>query len=419
VHALPDVLARVPLLRPLSPEQRADLAGRGEIRRFPAAAIVFREGDAADGMYVVVQGGVRIVSRDADGEELELAQLGCGEVFGEMSLLDDQPRSATTACIEDSVLLQISRERFLDFFLASRTLVGELLSGLSRRIRETNAQVLETALKKRRLKDEMELERLRSLSEMVAGVAHEVNTPLGIAVTALSIIDRALADEEWAAVASPSLRSSIEDVRDAGQLLRANVQRAHDLVKSFKNLSVRQVTDALETVSLPGVVEEAMSLFRARARQAGLEVTLTTRLAPDAAQWTGFPGHLERVILNLLQNADRYAYPEGTGGQVEILLEEAGDRRGCPAFVVTFRDFGRGIAPEHLGRIFEPFFTTGRGRGGTGLGLSIVANLVKDSLRGTISAASTLGRGTTFTMVIPQVVAGAGGALAVADAAAG
>jgi signal transduction histidine kinase len=120
--------------------------------------------------------------------------------------------------------------------------------------------------------------------------------------------------------------------------------------------------------------------------------------SPESGQWVGYRGLLTQVLMNLLTNVQRYAYPED-GGAVEVLVSaEAG------GFVVQVRDFGAGIAPEALDQVFSPFFTTARGRGGTGLGLAIVQNIVVDGLKGKVEIASTPGTGTTVTVRLPRVV---------------
>ena len=396
-----DMLAKVALFQDIKPEQLRGLARFGEFRSRGAGEVVFRINDAADGLYVVLAGAASITRPDDDGEEIELAAVGPGGFFGEMALLDGRPRSATVTVTKPTELWVLSREHFLDFIFESREVLSQLLSVMTGRIREIDARFAEAEFKKKRVKEEMELERMRSLSQMVAGVAHEVNTPLGIASTAISIIERALEDDAWKSIEDPQLKSSVEDVLEASSLIKGSVQRAHDLVKSFKNLSVRQLTDVKEAVQLPGLVDETLELFRARARVANIEISLENVLPSGCEEWVGFPGHLSRILLNLLQNVDRYAYPEGTGGRVEIRLE-CGPLDGT--FLLMFRDFGRGIAPEHLPHIFEPFFTTGRGKGGAGLGLSIVANLVKDALKGSIAVASKPGEGATVTLTLPRVV---------------
>jgi signal transduction histidine kinase len=126
---------------------------------------------------------------------------------------------------------------------------------------------------------------------------------------------------------------------------------------------------------------------------------------PDAAAWLGYRGYLTHVLFNLLTNVVRYAYPDGAGGAVEIVI--AADHGGKEEqFVLTVRDFGRGIAPSDLPRVFEPFFTTGRARGGTGLGLAIVHGIVTSGLQGMIDLGSEPGHGTTVTLRFPRAIAG-------------
>jgi len=126
---------------------------------------------------------------------------------------------------------------------------------------------------------------------------------------------------------------------------------------------------------------------------------------PDAASraWLGYRGFLSQVLLNLMTNIERYAYPDGTGGRVEIVVAAEG-RRTDGGFVITVSDFGRGIAAGDLPRIFEPFFTTGRSKGGTGLGMAIVQNIVTTALKGQIELASTPGFGTKVTLRFPRTI---------------
>jgi signal transduction histidine kinase len=119
--------------------------------------------------------------------------------------------------------------------------------------------------------------------------------------------------------------------------------------------------------------------------------------------WTGYRGYLSQVLMNLFTNVDRYAYPERTGGRVDITLE-ADDDAAKPSFIIVVTDHGEGMQPEQLARIFEPFYTTGRIRGGTGLGMAIVYNIVTSALQGSIDVESSPGNGTTIRMEFPQRV---------------
>ncbi len=237
---------------------------------------------------------------------------------------------------------------------------------------------------------EAEVARHRSVAQMVAGVAHELNTPLGIINTAADLMMQRLSHGEIVA----------EDLLEAGNLIARNVSRAHKLVQDFKKVSVNQITDVRENVRLPDVVEETAGLFKVTARQSRMEVSIINNLPAGRGDWTGYAGSLSQVLLNLLSNAQRYAYAEGVGGKVEITLTAEGDGAYC----IAVRDFGNGIAPENLPRIFDPFFTTGRGKGGSGLGMSIVYNIVTVHLHGTISVDSKAGEGTTVTIRVPAVV---------------
>lgn len=253
----------------------------------------------------------------------------------------------------------------------------------------------------RLVRDESELARHRSVAQMVAGVAHELNTPLGVINTAADLIRKRLAEPVMATVAADSEGSYIlEDLRDAASLIGRNTARAAKLVQDFKKVSVNQITDVLESIALADLLAETAHLFRVSERQSRMEVGIDNALGD--VRWVGYAGSLSQVLLNLLSNAQRYAYPSGVGGRVDILLDQDPDAPG--RYRIRVRDHGQGIAAEHLSRIFEPFYTTGRGKGGSGLGLSIVYNIVTVHLKGSIRVESTPGTGSCFTVCLPHRV---------------
>lgn len=253
----------------------------------------------------------------------------------------------------------------------------------------------------RLVRDESELARHRSVAQMVAGVAHELNTPLGVINTAADLIGKRLAEPVMATVAADSEGSYIlEDLRDAASLIGRNTARAAKLVQDFKKVSVNQITDVLESIALADLLAETAHLFRVSERQSRMEVAIENALGD--VRWVGYAGSLSQVLLNLLSNAQRYAYLSGVGGRVDILLDLDPDAPG--RYRIRVRDHGQGIAAEHLPRIFEPFYTTGRGKGGSGLGLSIVYNIVTVHLKGSIRVESTPGTGSCFTVCLPHRV---------------
>jgi signal transduction histidine kinase len=269
-----------------------------------------------------------------------------------------------------------------------------------KRLREQEQEHREQALR-----SEAALERHRALTQMVAGVAHEINTPLGIASTALSVIEGRLSLPETQALfgESEETRESLADILDSAALLKSNVLRAHKLVETFKKISVGQITENKEKGNLPDLLADAVDLFRINARQARLSIHIDVSGISGSPEWVGYPGYLTQVIMNFLQNIERHAYPDGQGGPVEITVTDQGSDGGA-RFIIAVRDHGAGIGPENLARIFDPFFTTARCRGGTGLGLAIVDNIVTSALKGSLSVDSEPGRGTAFTVTFPKTI---------------
>lgn len=250
------------------------------------------------------------------------------------------------------------------------------------------------------IRSQAETARHRSVAQMVAGVAHEINTPLGIVNTAADLITQRLRAPVLSALEQdPEGRELLEDLRGAGGLIARNVVRAHKLVQDFKKVSVDQITDELDRVNLVELLTQTAHLFRLTARESRLEVSLVNEVPELQGEWLGYPGSLSQVLLNLLSNAQRYAYAPGTGGKVEIVVALEGE-----GYRIEVRDFGRGIPPDHLPRVFEPFFTTGRAQGGSGLGMSIVYTIVTAHLNGSVSLGSTVGEGTTVTLLLPPDV---------------
>jgi signal transduction histidine kinase len=364
-----------------------------------AGEFVFHKGDPPDGLYVVLDGKVRVFLTDEQGQhDVELACLSSGSLFGEMALLDGEPRSANVACVEASHCLWLSREEFLKLLRSSSRLLETLLADLTRRVRGTQEKFYWEMLRRQRLQSDMEVERHRALSVLVAGVAHEINTPLGIVNSAADLMNELVQQIIASSSVVSELRLVCEDLRDSAELVRGNIARACLLIQRFKTLSSQQASETRQKINLPDSVRDTLSLYSIQGRRARIEVVFQSRLS-GPPEWDGYPGYLSQILLNLLTNAERYAYPAETGGRVEVELSDHG-LKDTRRFDLVVRDFGRGIPEESQSRVFEPFFTTGRDQGGTGLGLSIVYNLVHDSLNGQIELTSRPGL-TEFHVKLP------------------
>lgn len=241
-------------------------------------------------------------------------------------------------------------------------------------------------------------EKLSALGALVAGVAHELNTPIGNAVTVASTLEdktRDFARQTEQGLTRNALNQYVVLSRDASQLILRNLLRANDLVRSFKQVAVDQTSEHRRRFDLAGTIEEVLATLHHRLKPGQIE--LSTRLEPNL-DMDSYPGPLGQVITNLFMNALLHAFDSRETGHLELI---AG--RTAPGEVtLEFSDDGKGISAEHLSRIFDPFFTTKLGQGGSGLGLHIVHNMVHGLLGGHISAHSVLGEGTRFTIVLPQ-----------------
>jgi signal transduction histidine kinase/CheY-like chemotaxis protein len=311
---------------------------------------------------------------------------------------DNTPRDVPAQPIRGGLMFSLDssmqNEKAVGDYLADALLFIEnwCIAYGTLRLRERLAQ-------EQMMRERMYFERMESIATMVAGVAHELNTPLGIARTSSSMMVELAAGLVDPELDNPEDKKALsKDMNSACDLLGRNLDRAQRLIKSFKELSTSQLTDEREVVDIAAVLNDVLETSRPQFGPRGLDVSL--RLEEDVSfTWTGYAGHLSQVILNLLQNTMRYAYAEGEPGKVDIEVTRVLPRHFC----ITYRDYGKGVAPEILPRIFEPFVTSSRGSGGTGLGLAISRNIVVNMLGGTLSCTSTPDQGATFIIEIPDV----------------
>ncbi|KQQ31213.1 ATPase [Methylobacterium sp. Leaf123] len=248
----------------------------------------------------------------------------------------------------------------------------------------------------------VQAEKLAALGQLVAGVAHEINTPIGLALTTSTAFDHDLAQLRRSVASGQIRRSdltqSVDRLSEGAGLVFANLTRAADLVHNFKQVAVDQATEDRRRFELRSWLAELMSTLDPILRRKGHEVRLA---CPDGLHLDSYPGALAQVVSNLALNAVIHAFPEGRPGTLHIDVTRLGDTQ----IRMTMRDDGRGIPRENRQRIFDPFFTTGRDKGSTGLGLHIVYNLVVSTLRGQIAIESEEGVGTGVTIDLPVTVA--------------
>ncbi len=278
-----------------------------------------------------------------------------------------------------------------------RKVIGELEA--SRAAIENKSAELEAAV------DELEeaqseliqSAKMAALGELVAGVTHEINTPIGVSVTAASHLNDVVSDVR-AALEQGNLSKNrferfLKECEDSTQIVLNNLYRGADLIRSFKLVAVDQSHNSSREYDVGEYLNEIRHSVSGPLRQAGLTMEID---GPADFKIEGDPGLLAQVVTNLVMNAILHAYDPGDGGKISIRYAS---NRGNLS--LEFADDGKGIAAIDLPKIYNPFFTTKRGKGGSGLGLHIIYSIVTREMGGTIQCDSAVGEGTRFLIEVP------------------
>lgn len=300
-----------------------------------------------------------------------------------------------------SVGVDVTERRQAEIALqAANQRYEQLNAELEARVVERTRQ-LESEIQERRATEKVlaRNERMAALGSLVAGVAHEINTPIGNALMVATTARQHIKDFEAALAAGPLSRSRLDafvvSMRDSGAMLERNLHRAADLIHNFKQVAVDQTSDRRRSFDLATTLEEIRMtlepLFKYLPYR--LELAAEAGLTMDS-----YPGGLGQIVVNLVENALQHAFVGQADGCIRIGARSLADGQ----VEIRFVDDGVGIPPEILPRIFDPFFTTRLGQGGSGLGLSIVLNLAQRLLGGELTVDSEVGRGTAFTLTLPR-----------------
>ncbi len=245
------------------------------------------------------------------------------------------------------------------------------------------------------------VERMASLGSLVAGVAHELNTPIGNAVVLASSLADKAADLDAMVTAGPLKRSTldafVEDMGEGTRLILHGLERTAELLGHFKQVAIDQTNEQHRVFQLNDLVSDVVSALEPQFKHSDVKLVIGKSTKTEL---TSYPGPLGQVLLNLIINARIHGFDDGGSGTVEVITKEPTSSE----VEIVIRDNGKGILPDVQRRIFEPFFTTSLGKGGNGLGLSIVLNIVTDVLGGTIRVESEPGAGTSMIVRIPRRV---------------
>jgi signal transduction histidine kinase len=284
----------------------------------------------------------------------------------------------------------------------------ELNDALETRVRERSAALeqanrdLSNALEtlKRTQHDLIASEKMASLGSLVAGIAHELNTPIGNSVLASTALTDRVAEFQRT-LAEGSIRRSalnhhLEEVQLACGLISSSLERAASLIASFKQIAVDQTNDQRRRFRLQSVALDTAATYAPRLRRSAIHMQVDV---PPELELDSYPGSLYQVFNNLINNALLHAFEGRNCGSLWLSARAAGDEQ----VEIVFRDDGTGMAEEVQRHVFDPFFTTKMGSGGTGLGMNIVYNIVTGVMGGRIVIESAPGAGTTVRMVVPVI----------------
>lgn len=283
--------------------------------------------------------------------------------------------------------LQASRKALTDEVAQTITANSKLALTLDD-LRRTQAQLVQS-------------EKMASLGALVAGVAHEINTPVGVGVTAASTLAARTSQfkdlYESQQLKRTDLDRFVQIAHESSDILLKNLQRAADLISSFKRVAVDQSSDQRRRFDLKAYIDETLRSLAPKYRKLGHTVNVD---CADGIEIDSYPGAFAQILTNFVSNSLMHAFEPGAAGSIDIDAHLDGND-----VVLRYRDHGKGIPAEHLPQIFDPFFTTKRGAGGSGLGLHIVFNLASQQLGGRVTASSPPGQGAEFVLRFPRVAA--------------
>src|SRR5829696_258533 len=330
-----------------------------------AASIVHPLRTLMDAMHAIVTGNYGRPTKDVNARD----------EIGEMARAVEIFRENAIAKRQAELELQASKDR------AERAL---------RELQETQQSLIEA-------------EKLAALGGLVAGVAHEVNNPIGISLTVASSFARRAEIFESELRTEPLRRSKLDEFvrtsRDAAGQLVANLHRAGELIQSFKQVAVDRSHAERRQFSLSEATDQIVASLKPVLKKAAITLSVDV---PEGLVIDGYPGSYGQILTNLFLNAANHAFADGRSGAITISARA----RGSDDIEIIFADNGAGMTPDVQRQAFDPFFTTRRNEGGTGLGLHIVYNLVTQQLGGRMMLESRLGQGTTFRIIMPRVARG-------------
>jgi PAS domain S-box-containing protein len=274
----------------------------------------------------------------------------------------------------------------------------DLVSERTADLNETNRRLQESLARLQQTQAQLvESEKMSSLGSLVAGIAHEINTPVGIGVTAASHLEQETREVsglmEQGQLKASTLRTFLLTARDSSNMILSNLMRAADLIQSFKKVAVDQSSQERRIFNLKRYIDEVLLSLRPKLKKTTHTITIN---CPDDLSLDSYPGAFSQVLTNLVMNSLIHGFENMENGRIGMDIHAENGM-----LHLRYSDNGKGIPKEFIQKVFDPFFTTRRGTGGSGLGLHILYNLVTQTLGGRVLCSSEPGVETVFTIVCP------------------
>jgi len=360
-------LEAVELFRGLSRKELSDLRRIAQEKYFGGGSQIFREGDRGDGIYIIQTGGVQIAHVVNSEVRHVFSQLVPGEIFGEMAVIEDQPRSATAVATTETKLLFIAREEMRALLQHSPQLAFNMLHMVSHRLREFN---------QRHLQELVQAESLAVIGRFAQGIVHDLKNPLSVIGFSAEIFGL------------PNVNPEIRNKTQA-RILR-QVDRINDMVSDILEFTCGKVNEsALQRTDYRAFVLELLPELQAEIELKDTHIELQGEVPAAPVQLD--PRRFSRVFYNLVGNATDVML---NGGKIFLRA-----RQDDGEITTEIEDTGPGIAPEMAEKLFQPFATHGKTKG-TGLGLSICKRIV-ESHGGRVWTRSEPQRGAIFCFTLP------------------
>lgn len=328
-------------------------------------------------------------------EELTFAN----KKLDDQNLLLEQEVAKKTASLSQ-IMLDLERQKD-ELLLNQRELrqENENRQYIEAELRKKNTELASSMETLKLAQDQLvESERMASLGGLVAGIAHDVNTPIGVSVTAASFLEQRLQtlqqDYQDKTLTNKNMSVFIQEAEQTTQLLLNNLYRASELIASFKQVAVDQTSEAERRFDLNGYLNEVMQSLKPSFKQLPHKIEIS---CPDELEVYCAPGVIAQIVTNMLMNSMIHAFDEGQTGNIKLEVKETEED-----VHITYQDDGKGLDQEKLEKLFDAFFTTRSGQGGTGLGTHIMYNLITQALKGQIDAFSEVGKGLRYEIRFPK-----------------